>query len=246
MPLTSWPQRSPRNHSPPGRVDVNGLGRLRNRLYGTIVPLIQDVVARDIDELVDQLLGEAAEIWREGAWRRFDNREANCTIQMFRCSREAKRRNPIYGVLNIQIEYVIPTRAMFDATEDATGMARPDVRVSVGEVDRIVECKRLSLTGGRPRSYVYDGMARFVRGVYSSGGGIEYMIGYLQEGDVEDVVAAVNCQVLAHPLMDSSDSLGRSPASPVEVAHRFRSEHKRNRSEPFRINHYILDLRGNH
>ena len=212
-------------------------------MYGSIVPLIQEAVARDIDELVGRLLEEAAVIWRDASWRRYDDREANCTIQMYRCSREAQRRNSLYGLLAIQIEYVMPTRGMLDAAEDATGMVRPDMRISVGDVGRVIECKRLSLSDGRPRSYVYDGMARFVCGAYASESDVEYMIGYLQADEVSEVVAAVNRHVDRHPSMGGSHALQRSVDGPIGVAHRFTSTHSRKEVEPFRIRHHILDVR---
>lgn len=227
---------------------MNGLGRLRNRVFGTIVPSIQSVVAQDIDELVEQLIEDAAEIWRAAAWHRFDDKEANCTIQMYRCSREVQRRNAMYGVLAIRIEFVMPTPAMFDGLEDATGMARPDIHIAVGEVGRIVECKRLSLGGGKPRAYVHEGITRFVCGPYASEGDAEYMIGYLQADDVDQVVAEVNRQVVGHPVMDGSDVLHPAPpARPLAASvHHFRSEHKRQGVNPFHIRHKIIDVRPVH
>lgn len=221
---------------------VNGLGRLRNRVYGAIVPSIQHRVAQDLDELVDRLLEEAAKIWRDDGWRRFDDREANCTIQIYRCSREAKRRELMYGLLLVQIEYVMPTRKMLIGTEDASGMSRPDIRVSVGEVGRIVECKRLSLGRGQPRSYVYDGIARFVAGTYDSGGDVEYVVGYLQADPVDEVVEAVNDHVRKHPTMGQLDVLSRDQVKPTGVAYRYGSRHRRNGTAPFEIRHYVLDV----
>ncbi len=221
---------------------MNGLGQLRNRVYGAILPSIQRRVAQDLDQLVDRLLEQAATIWRDDGWRRFDDREPNCTIQMYRCSCEAKRRESMYGLLVVQIEYVMPTREMLLATEDASGMSRPDIRISVGETGRIVECKRLSLAGGQPRSYVYDGIARFVAGDYDAGGDVEYMIGYLQADAVNEVVEAVNDHVRIHPSMGEPDVLTRIQVNATGVAYRYASRHRRDGTAPFGICHYMLEV----
>jgi hypothetical protein len=130
---------------------------------------------------------------------------------------------------------------MLAGIEDTSGMRRPDLRISVGDTGRIVECKRLSLHSGHPHAYVYSGIERFVGGAYVSGGPYEYMVGFLQRDNVVDVVDAVNSEIIQHRLM----GLGQGLTATDQVAgvfYKYTSRHVRMNAWRVTINHYVLDL----
>jgi hypothetical protein len=70
-----------------------------------VVPAIQRAVANDIDSLLDTLMSTTARLWAEADWLRYDDKEINCSIQLYRWSDEAKRRSSEFGLLSIQLEW---------------------------------------------------------------------------------------------------------------------------------------------
>ena len=149
---------------------------------------------------------------------------------------------PELRILSLQIESVQPTPAMLAGEESATKMTRPDIRVRISqEGDLIIECKRLSLSQSHPRKYVREGMMRFIEGEYGRRRAFGAMVGYILADKAEDIVAAINKQVEAHPDLTTDDHLQPLPPG-TSIQHRYSSIHKRTKQQPIRLTHYHLDL----
>lgn len=191
---------------------------------------------------MDRLLDEAAALWSNDAWDRFDNDETNCTIKLYAWAEQCLKRIPELRILSLQIESVQPTPAMLAGEESAKAMTRPDIRVRIGqEGDLIVECKRLSSSQSHPRKYVREGMMRFIQGEYGRGRTFGAMVGYILADKPDDVFTAINKQVEKHPDLTAADRLNPVPPS-TNIPHRYSSTHKRTDQGPIRLTHYHFDL----
>ncbi len=218
--------------------------RQLSRIYGVITPIIHELVSQEIDELIDQLILEGVAQWRSANWHRFDDLEINCTIQLYRWIREVGRSTPSLRILTVQLEWVQPTAEMIAGSESATGMRRPDLRISIGQVSaRSVECKRLALADSLPKRYVDEGMYRFVSGSYGADEDRATMIGYVQANEPTDVIVAVNNEVDAHGGMGSAHRL-HFQDSPNSILHRYESNHARGHLTTLRLWHYLVDMRA--
>lgn len=216
--------------------------RAVRRVYGTIAPLLQRYVARDLDSMIDRMLNAAVSMWAAEHWIRFDDREANCTIQLYRCIEHVIRTTADLCVLTVRLEWVQPTPAMLAGQESAQKMRRPDLRVTVGyEAGITIECKRLSLSGGYPKKYVADGMDRFVSGEYSKRETKAAMVGYTQGAECDELVAAINVAVEAHHRMGASHRL--YPVEPLPfIPDMYESLHDRTRHPRIVVSHYLIDV----
>jgi hypothetical protein len=215
--------------------------RRLSRIYGVLAPALQELVARDIDGLVDELLHHAVEQWRLTGWHRFDDLEINCTIQLYKCLSEVGRSRLALRILTLQLEWVQPTAEMMAGNESASGMKRPDLNISLGlTAARLVECKRLALTGGLPKRYVDEGMARFVSGKYAESG---IMVGYVQADTPPEVVDAINTEVDGHWDMGSTHRLAHLSAASHTGLQRYQSNHIRSSLPPTTLQHYLVDMR---
>jgi hypothetical protein len=211
------------------------------RVYGTINPILQRSMAKDFDSMVDDMLSAAIGMWAAENWVRFDDLEANCTIQLYRCcERVIHIRAVLHGLMVLQ-EWVQPTPAMLAGQESAAGMVRPDLRVRLGyEAGMTIECKRLSLSGGLARKYVSEGMDRFVSGAYSKQETKGAMVGYVQGEKCDELVAAVNVVVEAHHRMGPSHRLHE--VQPLPLIPKYESLHDRTAYPRITINHYLIDV----
>lgn len=217
--------------------------RRLSRAYGSITPVLQQAIARDIDGLIDDLIGAALDRWHAVGWARFDDLEVNCTLQLFRWMQEVGRLVPELRILTVQLEWSQPTPSMIAGTESAATMTRPDLRVQIARVaGRSIECKRLAITGGLPRRYVDEGMIRFVSGNYGTTESKGLMVGYVQAGDPAAVARSINSRVAAHPAMGAPHQLAAVP-SVFGLLSRHRSSHIRSGISPIVLDHYHVDLR---
>lgn len=215
--------------------------RSLNRIYGVISPTITSLISRDIDDLIDQLIVQAVDLWRLANWQRFDDLEINCTIQLFKWISEAKHRKRNLEILNVQLEYVLPTPEMMAGTQSAATMSRPDIRISIGQAaERLLECKRLSLSNSHPKLYVLQGMSRFLTEHYG-GQARAAMIGYVQADNPRKVVVAINREVAATAGMGSGAQL-RCGRSRQQSLYRYESIHHGTALTTVTLRHYILDL----
>jgi hypothetical protein len=174
------------------------MSRMRavRKVYGTVSPYFQRIIAKNLDSIIDEMLNAAVSMWAAEQWIRFDDHEANCTIQLYRCSQHVIHTTAVLHGLTIRSEWVQPTPEMLAGRESAERMNRPDLRVTIGDEAGItIECKRLALSGGYPKKYVDEGMDRFVAGTYSKDETKAAMIGYMQGGDCDELVAAINVAV---------------------------------------------------
>jgi hypothetical protein len=200
---------------------------------------LQDSVARELDDVLRELLDSATLMWSLAAWCAYDHREVHCTVQLYRWCGELIRSDRRFTLLNVQLEWLNLTPEMLAGTESIEFVKRPDLRVYIGSVGRSIECKRLASKGDLARRYVHDGMARFVADGYGRGEPIGYMVGYIQSGAPGTIIARVNTNVRRHPDMGEAHQLGAGTATAVACWHE--SRHVR-ASDTIRLRHLLIDM----
>lgn len=218
--------------------------RAISRIYGVLAPALHKLIAVDIEAMLDEILDGAAGLWASNDYTRFNDDEANCTIQLYRWSDEIVRTTMGLRVITITLEWVQPTPGMIAGLENATGSSRPDLKVAIGRaVHLTIECKRLSLSNDHPRRYVTQGIARFVSGEYARTQQRGVMVGYVQADDPGSIVEKVNGVIVGHPLMGSSHQLKEATAL-THVNFVYGSDHQRVEMPAIQLKHYLMDLRG--
>ena len=182
--------------------------------------------------------------WRDAQWHRYDDLEGSCAMQLLKHALDAQAADPGLGYLHVQIESFQPTPQMLAGIAPVVGMKRPDFRLTLGRGrgGRTIECKRLRLSGGLPKEYVYNGMARFVSGTYATDEPVGTMIGFLQSDSPSDVVASINTHVVSHSAMGTNHQLRRMATSWPKLD-LFESTHPRVSLGIIRLEHQIVDLR---
>ena len=218
----------------------------RTRVLGQIVLIAKDLIVKDINSLVEGLLDDSFAKWAAANWHRFDCEEINCTMQLYRWAKEVCRETPKLGVLEVSLEYSLPTPEMLQGTESAKTMTRPDLRVHVGDAGISIECKRLGMNTGQSRMYVDEGIDRFVSGNYAGRHDVGFMVGYGQVSasamfEPATVVKAVNWRITSHPAMGSGHCL--SPlVSRAQYAARYQSDHQRPNAGLVLLEHFWVSL----
>lgn len=212
-----------------------------NRVRGTVALALQEQVAADIDSLIWQILDAAIALWGENGWFTFNNDEVNCTVQLYRWCKAARRQDSRFTLLAIHFEWINVTPAILEGSEGVSSASRPDLRIEVGEIGRSIEAKRLGPTDGWPHAYVYEGLARFVVGDYGHAESVGYMVGYIQNGTVADVLEKTNQQIAGHPHMGQLHQL--AVLTTGQIACWCRSSHVRAASTgAIRIDHLLVDI----
>lgn len=216
------------------------LDRVGDRVHGQAHAFLHKRAARNFPRLMDELMTDALARWAGNNWARFDEHEVNCTGQLYRWLRDARRSNVRFGVLDVRIENVILTPGMMNGTEPATHAARPDLRISVHGRGVFIEAKRLTDTGDWARKYVYDGMARFVSSAYAAEENVGMMVGYVQQPATDGLRARVNAYVANHQLMGPGNELSEHLARRHAV--HLESAHTRAAGPPIQLNHLWVTL----
>ncbi|GAB3148240.1 hypothetical protein GCM10027058_08520 [Microbacterium neimengense] len=212
-----------------------------DRVVGHISVGISALAARRLPTLVNDMFAEALSRWAFNNWATFDHLEANCTGQLYRWLHEARRSDARFRVLEVGIENVTLTPAMWDGTESVTTAVRPDLRIRVGDRELIIEAKRLSCSGNLAREYVYNGMSRFVSARYAAREGQGMMVGYIQERlDVSTLRDRVNGYVHSHPDMGAEHKLLDEAATPTGTW--LNSSHQRAVASPIDLRHVWVNL----
>jgi hypothetical protein len=210
-----------------------------DRLRGTANVILQNQVAEDIDRLICELLEAAAFLWEQAGWTAYNKEEVNCTVQLYRWCRTARRKELRFSYLIPMLEWVDVTPAILDGVESVKTAGRSDMRIEIGEIGRTIECKRLYPTGSWPREYVYEGLARFVVGSYGHDEGIGYMVGYVQAGTIAGILLKINQQIVGHPSMGTAHQLKPLRDNATSWC---RSSHSRASGSPIRIDHMLVDV----
>lgn len=218
--------------------------RAIGKIYGVLAPGLHKLIAVDMETMLDEMLDGAASLWATNDYTRFDDDEANCTIQLYRWSDEIVRTTTGLRVITLTLEWVQPTPSMIAGLESATGSSRPDLKVAIGRAAHLtIECKRLSLSNNHPRRYVTQGIDRFVSGEYASTQERGAMVGYLQADDPGSIIPKVNSVIIEHPSMGSSHQLKEAKAL-THINLVYGSEHQRIEKPIIQLKHYLIDLRG--
>lgn len=210
------------------------------RVTGRVALALQQQAARKFPETVDVLIFDALERWRQNSWRTFDEAEVNCTAQLYRWMKEAKRADSQFFHVNIEFEYVHLTPEMLTGEESAMAARRPDLKLSIDPVDVHIECKRLRSHGKWCRDYVNKGMERFVSTAYGAGAPLGVMVGYVQQVTTDGLVDAVNGFVATHTLMGHEHRLGKTRTEYFGLTHE--STHHRAADLTIDLKHVWIQL----
>lgn len=210
-----------------------------DRVRGAVALSLQEKVAQDIDRLIGLLLEASIVLWEQVNWHTYNDDEDNCTVQLYRWCRFARRRDTRFTLLVPHFQWVDLTAAMLDGSESVRSAKRPDLRIDVNEVGRSFECKRLAPTGGWCHAYVYEGLARFVLDNYGRGEPVGYMVGYVQAGTFDELLIAINQQIFDHPGMEDSDQLKLLQESDKSAWNR--SNHTR-LPDPIQVHHLWVEV----
>ncbi len=195
------------------------LERALDRVSGRVSQALQQRAERRFPEMVETLMRLALEMWAGNNWHTFDQREVNCTAQLYRWLMEAKRGEVQFSHLNIELEYLNLTPAMFAGVESVVTALRPDLRLGIGQVGIQLECKRLLAGGTWCHDYVHKGMQRFVSSSYGANDPRGVMVGYVQQATSDGLLGSVNGFVLTHPLMGVSHQLRTTLTEPYGSSH---------------------------
>ena len=216
------------------------------RISGTVMPEFQNAVAQDLDSRAEELLIAAAYRWRRDRWYRFNDDEVNCTVQMYRHSRECIRDDRRFALITVHLEWIDVTPDILKGKQSATTAKRPDLRFEVGQAGRTIECKRIAATGPWARRYVDDGLARFVTGTYGHAEATGFMIGYVLGGQFPSLVNRINYYIQRHADMGQDQQVKvttkrHSPPILVGVSQHSRSNSQANLTN-IDISHLLLRL----
>lgn len=191
----------------------------RDRRRGKAAFRLQQRLAGNLDSRAEALLIAAVARWRQDHWRRFGKTTGNwteddCTVQVYRWSRECIRHDGQFALMTVQLERMEVTPAILHGHQSVRTASRPDLRIEVGAEGRSVECKRIALGSRWPRKYVHDGVARFVTGNYGHAESSGFMIGYASEDPLPDLVDSINGYITTHPDMGPQQTVRERHHSP--------------------------------
>ena len=222
----------------------------RDRHRGVVARRLQDRVAQNLNRHAEELLIAAVGMWQHDRWNRFNDDEANCTVQMYRCSRACIRSDRRFTLISVHLEWIDVTPEILQGKQSATTSRRPDMRIEAGPAGRTIECKRIAATGPWARRYVHDGLARFVTGSYGHDETTGFMIGYVTDGHLprllhlSHLVSRINHYIRRHSNMGSGQQITTTHHSPPTLVGV--SRHSRSNSQPrlsqIDISHLLIDL----
>ncbi len=87
------------------------LESLRLRDVGKISAGLQEVVARQAENLVAKLIGSGASLWRDEHYHRWDTHELSCSVRFFYfCDRVLQMDQAAWPLIHIEYDAVQPTR----------------------------------------------------------------------------------------------------------------------------------------
>ncbi|BBX31051.1 hypothetical protein MMAGJ_03330 [Mycolicibacterium mageritense] len=216
------------------------LERALGRVTGRVALALQQQAARKFPETIDALILEALERWRQNRWRTFDEGEVNCTAQLYRWLKEAKRADSQFFHVNIELEFINLTPEMLTGEESVTTARRPDLNLSLEPLSVHVECKRLRSHGTWCRDYVNNGMERFVSAAYGAGAPLGVMVGYVQQVTTDGLLDAVNGFVATHTLMGNEHRLGKTRTEYFGLTHQ--STHHRTADVTIDLKHVWIQF----
>jgi hypothetical protein len=201
---------------------------------------IQQYAARRCDELVESLLLAATLQWLAENYLRFNDHEISCTVRIYDWCRRLLRDTPeSWPATRVQYDGPRPNAEMLAGTADPTSARRPDMILSVGQVEVHVEAKRLSASNPLPRLYVTEGMMRFIHGEYAwSPRDRGVMLSYNLTDDPAIGAAAVNNVVHGLPSLGPTHELHPDGHLHARLA-RFLSDH----GLSFVLKHLAVDMR---
>ncbi|MDE0135081.1 MAG: hypothetical protein OXH86_12275 [Acidimicrobiaceae bacterium] len=191
----------------------------RDRRRGRVAVQLQNKVAQNLDVHVEELLAAAVHKWRRDGWHRFGKHTGNwteddCTVQMYRWSKECTRRESRFALLTVHWEWRNLTPAILHGHQSAATATRPDLRIEVREEGRSIECKRIASGGSWARKYVHAGLDRFVTGDYGHAESSGFMVGYAVDEPLPPLVGRINGCIQSHPNMGAGHVVAQRQHSP--------------------------------
>ena len=217
------------------------LQSFRLQLQGKDAARLQEAVAGRAEELLDRLLVDGVELWRQEQFRRWDDGEIACSVRLYDCCRrvlESDRRT--WSLVHVEYDGAHPTTEILSGDADPTRSPRPDFGFRFGTARVVVEAKRLSTRDGLPKLYVKRGIYRFRDGRYLSTNSLPgIMVGYIRAEPPAAVVGAVNQVIIDDPDMGNEEVL-RELVSVAPDMSRSQSVHP----PGIRLIHLAVDVGG--
>ncbi|WP_420625401.1 hypothetical protein [Candidatus Poriferisodalis sp.] len=221
----------------------------RDRCIGKAAGWLEDKLSHNLDSRIEALLIAAVDKWQQDNWCRFGKstakwNEVDCTVQMYRWSRECIRHESRFTLMTVRLEWIDVTPEILRGIQSVTTARRPDLRIEAGSVGRSIECKRIASASRWVRNYVHKGLARFVTGNYGHAENSGFMIGYASGGQLPDLIARINGYIRSHPNMGSGQVVTtgrRSPPILLGISRHARSSGRLVLSD-IKISHLLVKL----
>ena len=211
---------------------------LITEVSGQLRLLHSGLVVDDVTDMVIELVDQSLTRWRITGWSRYSDLEDDCTARLVYFAREAKRELPSLILCEVHFDSPLLTSGMLEGNVSTLLATRPDLRILVGDIGISIECKRLGTDSNQPRNYVNEGINRFVTGDYAIPNGFGIMIGYVQAGNRNSLLHAINAAIDNHSAMGPTHRL-----SHLNGSQRCRSSHELPNTDPstsqVRLEHFL-------
>ena len=211
---------------------------LITEVSGKLRLLYSSLVVDDIIDMVVKLVDESLMRWHIAEWSRYSDMENDCTSRLVYFAQEARREVPSLILCEVHFDSPLLTSRMLEGKAPTVLATRPDLRIRVGDAGISIECKRLGTDSSQPRRYVNEGINRFVTGDYAVPNGFGIMVGYVQQGNPNTLLGAINSVIDNHSEMGPDHRL-----LPRSWAQRYRSIHElpntNRKASPVRLEHFM-------
>ena len=152
------------------------------RTQGTVSPEIRVYAAGRIELLLCELVVSGIAMWRAENFTRYNDDEVCCTVRIHGCCQRFLEQNEgAWAQFRMHYETGQPTPEMLRGEAHPKRAPEPDLTISVGLEDFLVEAKKLGLQNSLPSNYVRRGMCRFIDGKYRTSASLGMMLGYLHD-----------------------------------------------------------------
>ncbi|MDR0912758.1 MAG: hypothetical protein LBM96_09200 [Methanobrevibacter sp.] len=137
-----------------------------------------------------------------------------------------------------------------DGNTDYTIKGRNDIRIRYAtrtielNIDDyfVIECKRLDKSSNKQNKYISSGILDFVNEKYSSNNDNAFMIGYIEEGNIDDIISKIN-KKLKEKHIDITTLVLNKIDKVENFNYIYISKHKRKSLSPISLHHLMFDYK---
>ncbi|KZX16732.1 hypothetical protein MBCUT_05960 [Methanobrevibacter cuticularis] len=148
---------------------------------------------------------------------------------------------------NFSLEHILANNETQDGTTTYHEKGRNDIRITYitqaftlnPKEYFVIECKRLDGSNTLNDNYIRKGLMKFITGTYSSNENNAIMIGYIEKGEISDIINKLNKKLNNIKNIHTLKIL--SPVNTVEnFDYMYNSKHKRNSRLPTILIHHLM------